>query len=204
MPFLDGLPLFQDGSTPECPVCREACDPFGDHFVTCKKNGWTRRHNVLRDEICRVLSSASIPFEKEVVAQRRERPADILLLGWDKGLDTCIDLTITHPLQAEFFPLSLELTKRHLPCAEQKKHTKHFDSCKIMHWSSHPAAFNPWGGTGPAARSLLNEISRRASSDLDESSRAQRISEIRQGISIALASEVAKQLSLRSRVVETQ
>ena len=202
--FWLGLPLFQDGSTPECPACREACDPFGDHFVTCNKNGWTRRHNAVRDELSRVLTIEGIPHDKEVPAKQRTRPADILLLSWDKGVDTCIDITISHPLQADCHPLSLDHAKRHLSAAEQRKLTKHHESCTLMHWSSHPAAFNPWGGTGPAARSLLTDILRRATSDLDEKSRNLRITEIRQGLSMALAREVAKQLALRTRIVESQ
>ena len=168
------------------------------------KNGWTRRHNSVRDELSRVLTISGIPHAKEVPARNRDRPADILLLGWDKGVDTCIDLTISHPLQADCYPLSLDRARRHLPAAEQYKLNKHRDSCSLMHWSSHPAAFNPWGGSGPAARSLLTDILRRATSDLDEKSRSHRITEIRQGLSMALAREVAKQLALRTRIVESQ
>ena len=48
-----GIPLLPEGVTlPACPLCREALDPFGDHFVVCKSNGTTARHNALRDEWC--------------------------------------------------------------------------------------------------------------------------------------------------------
>ena len=170
--------------------------------MTCNKNGWTRRHNSVRDELSRVLTVFGVPHAKEVQAKQRDRPADILLLGLNKGFDTCIDLTISHPLQADCYPLSLDHAKRHLSAAEQRKLNKHHESCSLMHWASHPAAFNPWGGTGPAARSLPNDILCRATSELYNKSRSQRVTEIRQGLSMALAREVAKQLALRTRIVE--
>ena len=49
-----GLPLDQ-GKSGECPRCGQPCDPYGDHFVSCKLNKPVRRHNALRNALADVL-----------------------------------------------------------------------------------------------------------------------------------------------------
>ena len=71
-----------------------------------------------------------------------------------------------------------------------------------MGWGHHPAAYSPWGGEGPAARALLFEVTKRATADLQGWPRTQRMLEIRQGLSLALARGVAAQLALRCPVAE--
>ena len=117
---------------PCCPECKEALDPFGDHFVVCKKNGTTRRHNALRDAWSCVLASASIRHAKEVATPHGDRPADLLLIGWDKGTDVCVDLTITSPTGLSCHPLTPEKAPRHLNDAEKAKKTKQLASCELM------------------------------------------------------------------------
>ena len=92
-----GLPLMPDGITRSCPLCSEAVDPFGDHFVNCRKNGRTRRHNAVRDCWSNLLTSASISHIREAPSTTGQRPADLLLLAWDKGRDIAVDFTITNP-----------------------------------------------------------------------------------------------------------
>ena len=142
---------------PPCPECQEPLDAFGDHFVTCRKNGFTRRHNSLRDAWAHVLAAAGIRHAKEVSIPNGDRPADILLVGWDKGLDVCVDLTISSPLGLDAFPLSIERARRHLNEKEKAKKTKQLSQCQAMGWGHHPAAYSPWGGQGSAAKSLLYE-----------------------------------------------
>ena len=202
--FWLGLPLLPEGVLlPNCPECMEAVDAFGDHFVTCRKNGSTRRHNALRDAWARVLSTANIRHSIEVSVPCGDRPADILLLGWDKGTDVCVDLTISSPLSLDCFPLNIERAKRHLNEKEKDKKSKQLAQCEAMGWGHHPAAYSPWGGQGTAARSLLFEVLKRATADQQGWAKTQRILELRQNLSITLAREVAKQLSLRCRVLES-
>lgn len=198
-----GLPLLPEAvPLPECPECHDALDPFGDHFVTCRKNGFTRRHNALRDTWAQVLASGGIRHAKEVAVPGGDRPADILLIGWDKGTDVCVDLTITSPLGLDAYPLNTEKARRHLNEAEKEKRTKQITQCEAMGWGHHPAAYSPWGGQGNAAKSLLFEVLKRATADQQGWPKTQRILEMRQNLSLTLAREVAKQLSLRCRVLD--
>jgi hypothetical protein len=148
------------------------------------------------------MTSSGIAHLKEVHAQGRERPADLLLIAWDKGRDLCVDLTVTSPFTAENYPLSLDQAGRHLKAAERKKLTKHAASCAAMGWGANPAAFSPWGTTGPAAASILQEILKRASADLESAAKGTRIQEMRQNLSVTLARSLAKQLALKNRMLE--
>ena len=117
-----GLPLLPTGCTlPGCPLCEEPVDPFGDHFVCCSKNGLTRRHNALRDAIFDVLMQSAIPAAKEVTSRNRRRPADILLVAWERGRDVAVDLTVTHPLSLSAHPIVVDNVQRHCRRAETAK-----------------------------------------------------------------------------------
>ena len=206
--FWLGLPLLPDGvPLPACPECREAINPFGDHFVVCRRNGFTQRHNALRDAWSQVLASAGIRHKKEVSVPNGDRPADILLLGWDKGVDVCVDFTITSPTSLDCYPLNPENSRnsrRHLNEAEKKaKRVKQSPSCDAMGWAHHPAAYSPWGGQGAAAKGLLHELLKRATADQQGWPKVQRILELRQNLSLTLAREVAKQLAMRCRVLDS-
>ena len=71
-----------------------------------------------------------------------------------------------------------------------------------MHWGLQPVALSPWGGLGPNARSWLAEVTKRILVDNPSHSTNTRSTEILQTISLTLAREVARQLSLRCRIVE--
>ena len=119
--FWLGIPLLPDGAHWTCPACMEPCDAYGDHWVSCVKNGISRRHNSLRDELSRILTASSVQHAKEVTSGDRKRPADILLVGWDRGRDICVDLTVTNPLCGTNHPLQPGVGKSHLSLAEREK-----------------------------------------------------------------------------------
>ena len=60
------------------------------------------------------------------------------------------------------------------------------------------------GGMGPGARHLLYEVSKKAMSDTPVQSKEFRKLELYQLLSMALARQVASQLSLRCRILEDQ
>ena len=201
--FWLGLPLLPEGITlPECPLCHESLDPYGDHFVTCRKNGSTRRHNALRDAWVQVLLVANVPHIKEVPTNDGDIPADILLVAWDKGRDVAVDFTICSPCTLDNYPLSPERARRHLAKIEAEKTALQKEMCEQMGWGHHPAGYSPWGGQGAHARSLLYEVLRRATADLVGWPKAQRLAELRQNLALTLAREVARQLAVRCQVID--
>jgi hypothetical protein len=86
--------------------------------------------------------------------------------------------------------------------AEKKKVAIAQERCAHAGWSYVAAAFSPWGMPGPSAAGLLAEITRRATAALDGRERIKRGVEITQGFSITVARQLARQLSLRYRVIE--
>ena len=123
-------------------------------------------------------------------------------MSWDKGRDLCVDLTVTCPFTADNYPLSQDQAARHLKTAEKRKLEKHAASCVRMGRGAHPMAFSPWGSTGPLASTLTQEILKRSVADLEPEAKGVRIQELRQNLSITLACSLARQLSLRDRVLE--
>ena len=200
-----GLPLLQDGSVTKCPLCNGTVDPCGDHFTNCKHNGITRRHNELRDAWSYLLSLAAISHKREAVSGSDHRPADILLLGWDRGRDIAVDFTVVSPMTLDAFPLSLDAARRHLGAAEEAKYAKErqTQACTTMRWGMQPAAFSPWGGAGPSAKHLIFETVKRITSDGVGLAAETKAREFREVISMAIAREVARQLSLRCQILDT-
>jgi len=205
--FWLGIPLLAEAAGTKvhrCPACNEPCDSYGDHFVNCRHNGMTRRHNSVRDEWARILLAAHVPYRTEVVASALKRPADILLIGWDHGRDVAIDFTVTNPLSADCYPLTYEGAKRHLSHAERDEVTKEGPLCASAGWAFAPCALSPWGAMGPSARDLLAAVTKRAVSDLPLDSQSARAVELRQGLSLSLARDIARQLSLRCSVIDAE
>ena len=162
------------------------------------------QHNALRDEWSRSLAAAHVPHHEEVTSGDRKRPADILLLGWDRGRDVCVDFTVTNPLTADNYPLQPGIGKAHMAAAERANVVKEGPLCVTVCWGFHPAAFSPWGGMGPQARWLLEETTKRITADLPMAAHSARVAEVRQNLSLTLAREVARQLALRCRVIDGQ
>ena len=171
--FWLGIPLLPDGCHWICPACGDPCDAYGDHWVSCPKNGISRRHNSLRDELARILAAASVQHAKEVTSGDRKRPADILLVGWDRGRDICVDLTVTNPLCASNHPLQPGVGRAHLGTAEREKIRLEGPLCAKVGWGFHPAAFSPWGGQGPKCKWLIEEITKRVTADLPMAAHAE-------------------------------
>ena len=180
-----GLPLLPMGCTlPGCPLCHEPVDPFGDHFVCCDKNGSSRRHNALRDAMAELLMKSSIPAAKEVTSGNRRRPADILLVAWERGRDVAVDLTVTHPLGLAEHPIIVQTAAQHCRRKEEAKVAAEGDLCRQAGWGFTPAAFTPWGGCGPSARALVHEVGRRATAALGGWPKQRRLREMNEVLSL--------------------
>ncbi|GJV30569.1 putative reverse transcriptase domain-containing protein [Tanacetum coccineum] len=92
-----------------CPVCRKVClDSFGEHAVHCKElPGFKYRHDLVRDVLYDVLKRAGISSKNEapvnfltdpLEGRSTLRPVDILVFGWARGKNACMDLTGVSPL----------------------------------------------------------------------------------------------------------
>lgn len=218
--FWLGLPILPPpgGEPLKCPECSKPVDKYGDHLVSCHKLGLMARHHALRDVLHAFCEKHRIPVAKEVpvpalppkdgepaprIRQPVRVPADILLIGWDKGRDVAVDFVITHPLAAHLQPHNLDQASRHLKRAEDEKvggPRGQGVMCKAVGWGFAPAAFSPWGAMGANACALLYELSRRATSNLFGWRRAEKVREFYENVSITIMRRVAISLQAKNRV----
>ena len=186
-------------STP-CPRCGDFVDAFGDHFVCCRKNGMTERHNALRDCLHGACERAGAPARKEQGCEGGTRDADILLLAWNKGRHTAVDLVFDHALAPSKWPLALSRVKDVLPAAEASKARLASERCARAGWDFQGAAFSLWGRPGPAAASLLYKVQHLSHTGAIAADRETRELEFRQNFSLSLQRSIARQLRLAIRV----
>jgi hypothetical protein len=114
------------------PKCRlHVMDLYGDHAVTYKHRPHTiRRHDrmpYVQNIIANEASLKSCLEKTDLIASRKDRPADILLLMFYAGQDACVDSVITHPLQPTFID---RVARKSLVTAKATTAKKHFDDDK--------------------------------------------------------------------------
>ena len=80
--------------------------------------------------------------------------------------------------------------------AEEAKVTKHLDHCKNRGWGFIPHCLNCWGGLGPSATALWEQILKRAVNSLIGKDRDRHSLQLRQSLSISLMREVGRQLEV--------
>ena len=198
-----GMPILPVGVTlPGCPLCRGSIDPFGDHLVCCEQNGSTQRHNAFRNAFHEMCVRYGIAVEKEAECVAGRRPADILLLQWSRGQHVAVDFVYTHPAGLAQHPLVVDNAKRHCNLAEAKKVQTDGPPCEEKGWGFSPFALSTWGGLGTSAKAVLFEVSKRATADLRGWPKTKALLEIREGLSVTLMREIAKQLTVKGRVEE--
>ena len=151
--------LPQTGQLPACPLCSNGVvDPFGDHLVSCAKNGIGARHNLVRDALFLMCAQADIPVSRERSCEEGSRDADLLLHGWCKGRDAAWDVTIIHPCQHAAFPLNCTLAAKSLALAEKRKEDEGGVRCARHGWGFMGSAFTTWGMAGPNSQHVLGQV----------------------------------------------
>lgn len=178
-----------------CPGgCGGVLDPFGDHLVACKKSPFLARHSGVQDVVHGVCLGGQMAVRREVHAVGLERPADLLLWGWDGGRPGAVDFVITHPLAPSKWPLRIESVRGHLGEAERKKVVKNGGACGEMGWHCLPAAAHTWGGWGPEGEKTLRQVFHRATGHLEGRWKGEAVARFWEEVGTALMRGVAAQL----------
>ncbi len=76
-------------------------------------------------------------------------------------------------------------------------------TCEAKGWGFSPFAISTWGGLGSSAKAVLFEVTKRMTADLQGWPKTQALEEIRQGLSVTLMRQIARQLSAKGRVDDT-
>ena len=97
-----GVPLMEAAS--RCPGCLSSVDEWGDHLLCCPRNNFLPRHQAVQGTLVEFLSQNGIRHAVEVAIPGEDittlRPADILLMAWEGGMDCAVDVTMAHGWQA--------------------------------------------------------------------------------------------------------
>ena len=108
------------------------------------------RHSRLRDEVFHLCRRAhlSVSVERGHGLTRdlaHNRPADILIAGWNRGKPVVLDLTITSPLcSAILSELCYQAGAAALAAEAHKLHSNG-PKCQVLGWSSIPLAVETYG-----------------------------------------------------------
>jgi hypothetical protein len=95
-----------------------------------------------------------------------------------------------------------ENAAKHCNRAESRKVRADGPACEQQGWGFSPFALSTWGALGSSAKAVLFEVTKRATADLGGWPKTQALLEIREGLSVTLMREIARQLSLKNRVQE--
>ena len=127
-----GLRMGEEGAA--CPVCRGACDAYGDHQVGCGGNGdRIHRHDSIRDAVFSAAQSAALAPLKEapsLIPGSSTRPADVYLPNWKRGQPAALDVTVISTMQQQTL-LGASITPGHaLQVGEERKMAAHAAICR--------------------------------------------------------------------------
>ena len=86
IPLLPYVPPSAEGSGPICVDCSRCVDVLGDHFVSCRKCGFWKRHATLCSSVSHIASAARLGVQLEVPVGGLQRPADIMIYNLEAVL----------------------------------------------------------------------------------------------------------------------
>ena len=202
-----GLPVLgQDHEGAKCQACGNTVDIHGDHLMCCRKNNFYGRHFAVQEAFITMAQAGDQPYKREVALSTHNatssgqalRPADLLLVAWQGGIDTAVDFTISHPLQTSQKPWSAEKAQTFVSTQETQKRTKYAEPCRAQGWNFTPAAFDTWGGMGSGAKGILTKLLKRAVASTPLELRAPRTQELKQHLSLALMRQVWRLLAAKN------
>ena len=156
--------VFQSTVAIQCSICYRAADSFGDHHVGCGGNGdRIFRHDSIRDAIFSAAQSAALAPRKEfpsLISGCQNRPADVFLRHWDRGLPSALDISVISTLQQRTVDGAANNQGYALTVCEERKMATHAASCRAVGVSFIPLAVESLGGWSDLAAKTISRIGR--------------------------------------------
>ena len=179
-----------------CPLgCGAPLDPYGDHAVCCPKGKLWDRHQRIQDFFARQLQSRGIPHRLEISVQHdHKRDADIFLPHWEAGAAWAIDVSVCHPSPPST-EWSLPGSWSCLKDRADRKISKYSNRCTTAGARFSPFVLSVWGSLAPGSSDVWNELRRRLAAQCLGSARSSYLTELQQGLSLALFRGIANQIS---------
>ena len=148
-------------------------DRKGRHAAVCSCGGdRTRRHNGVRDRICKFANAAHQNPEKEKPGLLQpspdqpnaagRRPADVFLPSWHRGAGATLDIAITSPTRRDFVVQASRTPGAAAKAYEQSKrlYLNTAADCLQQGFNFIPLVGEPSGGWGPSAQCFFKQLAR--------------------------------------------
>ena len=193
-----GAPILPPAEVGEkCAQCDGCLDAFGDHAVSCRKNGITKRHNAIQDWLLSTARAAGLTCTKEAALPNTERPGDVLLHNWGGQGPLAVDVTCVHPLRPSEGRPTPEAVRKALETEETNKRTKYNQKCADVGWRFQPLAIHTFAGCTPEGAQVLHRLGRLyAESTTIRPTKAGRITHFWNSFTVTVLREVTQQLRL--------
>ena len=121
------------------------------------------RHNSIRDAIFSAAQSAALAPRKELpslIPGCQNRPADVFLPHWDRGLPAALDISVISTLQQQTLQGAAETQGYALSVCEERKMAAHAVSCRAVGVSFIPLAIESLGGWSELGAKTISHIGR--------------------------------------------
>ncbi|KAL5492004.1 hypothetical protein EMCRGX_G017390 [Ephydatia muelleri] len=157
-----GIDTARGSSCSLCPGL--ALDRLGNHATTCKRGGdVVTRHNHLRNVIVEFCHRAHLGVRVESGSGitpdlSRTRPADVLVLNWERGKHAALDITVTSPLIPSILTAASLSEGAAVEEAEVRKHRANDPKCSELGWVCIPLAVETYGNWGREAQSTFSRL----------------------------------------------
>ena len=202
-----GTPLIPPSASGRaCPLeCGSPVDSLGDHAVCCGKNRAWERHLGVQQFLSRCLSACGVPHITERQVGEGSVPelrTDISILNWENGVDLDIGVAVCHPVPLSLDPVDLDSGSQVLAARAAVKVRKYQEACRKKDRTFAPFVVSTWGRLETAAAITWKEMVRKGAARLGGRARARKISEFHQGLSLAWARGVARQLQTTTLAME--
>jgi hypothetical protein len=173
-------------------------DSYGNHTVTCKHGPHTIRHHdhmpYVQNIIANEAGLKSCLKKIGLIAGRKDRPTDVLLLMFCAGQDAYLDFVITHPLQPTFIDRAVGKSLVAAKAVATKKHSDDDEKCRWPALDRH--GLGTFGGSALETRIMICKIAIHHA-DKHNQPRGQTIYQINQCLSVVLQRGVGEQLITR-------
>jgi hypothetical protein len=138
--------------------------------------------------------------EKEVMSQGLNRPADVLIMRWQKGKHLAVNLAVVHPLQLASFPLT-SAADGTVARTEKAKTQHDQESCSSVGWGYCPLVLSTWGSLGFQGVDLTSQIIKDVVQPMGAWEGAKLALGMKTNLSMALLKGVVSQLAFSRLIV---
>ena len=187
----------------ECPArgCRGEADSLGDHSLSCGIGGERiARHNHVRDALFQAAQQAGLAPVREaegLIAGSTDRPADVLLRGWQAGRDTALDFIATNALQAATVVGCATDGAFAVEHAHDAKLRKYAARCEANGLAFIPLAVDTFGGWHPQALEVIGRLGRQLAR-ATEGEQGQVVRHLRQRLGVLLVRDNVAMMGSRA------